>query len=68
MVRRRLAVAQEPVQVGREAINLRVSGGIAMYPDDGRDTDTLMRHSDAAMYSAKREGRTVVFHLARRRR
>ncbi len=68
MVLRRLAVAQEPVKVRGQEIKVGISAGIAMYPDDGRDADTLMRHADAAMYSAKREGRPLVFHLSRGRR
>ena len=67
MVRRRLAMAQEPMTSGRERIALRMSAGIAVYPDDGRDPDTLLRHADTAMYSAKREGRSLVFHSTDRR-
>jgi diguanylate cyclase (GGDEF)-like protein len=67
MVRRRLAIAQEPLIAGRHKIDVRVSAGIAIYPQDGRHADMLMRHSDAAMYSAKREGRSVVFHLTHRK-
>lgn len=55
VVRKRLIALHEPIAAGRRKIRIRVSAGIALYPDDGRDADTLMRHSDAAMYSAKRE-------------
>lgn len=38
---------------------LRVSGsiGIVVYPDDGLETDTLLKHADFAMYHAKEQGR-----------
>ncbi|HEV2140265.1 MAG TPA: diguanylate cyclase [Candidatus Dormibacteraeota bacterium] len=54
MVRKRLAVAQEPVNLEGQEIDVGVSAGIAMYPDDGQDPDTLMRRADRAMYSVKR--------------
>lgn len=31
--------------------------GIALFPDDGEDEDTLTRHADMAMYLAKEEGK-----------
>ena len=38
---------------------LRVTGsiGIVVYPDDGIDTDMLLKHADIAMYHAKEQGR-----------
>jgi diguanylate cyclase (GGDEF)-like protein/PAS domain S-box-containing protein len=54
MVRRRLALAQEPVSLDGETIEVGVSGGIALYPEDGQDPDTLMRRADRAMYAVKR--------------
>jgi diguanylate cyclase (GGDEF)-like protein len=34
--------------------------GIAMYPDDGTDYETLLKQSDIAMYQAKESGRNTV--------
>jgi diguanylate cyclase (GGDEF)-like protein/PAS domain S-box-containing protein len=41
---------------GREII-LTTSIGIAVYPDDGSDAATLLKHADTAMYHAKDLGR-----------
>ena len=41
---------------GREVV-LTASIGIAVYPDDGEDAATLLKHADTAMYHAKDKGR-----------
>lgn len=60
MVRKRLAVAQEPMTADGKEIDVGVSAGIAIYPEDGHDTDTLLRRADAAMYSIKRKHHRTV--------
>lgn len=37
--------------------NINVSGGIAIYPDDSKDEDELLRFTDIAMHSAKKAGK-----------
>ncbi|WP_018873378.1 diguanylate cyclase domain-containing protein [Thioalkalivibrio sp. ALJ16] len=53
----------EPVEVNREALNVGLSMGAAIWPEDGADADTLLQHADRAMYAAKAEGgsRIVLF-------
>lgn len=42
--------------IARHRIDVPVSAGMALYPDDGDDVDTLMRQADRALYAAKRDG------------
>jgi diguanylate cyclase (GGDEF)-like protein/PAS domain S-box-containing protein len=48
-----------PCTVEDQEIALGASVGIAVYPEDGNDADTLLRNADLAMYRAKQEGRST---------
>src|SRR6266851_5438036 len=50
-------VLQAPVRIATIDIHTSPSIGIAMYPDDGISMQALLAHADAAMYSAKQNGR-----------
>jgi diguanylate cyclase (GGDEF)-like protein len=50
------AIGQEYV-LGHHRLHVSTSIGISIFPDDGADIDTLMRHADLAMYHAKGAGR-----------
>ena len=47
----------EPFQIGANEVNITASIGIAVYPFDGTDLDTLLINADVAMYQAKNQGR-----------
>ncbi|WP_156953195.1 putative bifunctional diguanylate cyclase/phosphodiesterase, partial [Deinococcus frigens] len=49
-----------PFTVRGQQIQLSASIGISVYPDDGQDAETLLKHADAAMYQIKRSGRNGV--------
>jgi len=46
-----------PMLVGSQHLNTSCSIGISLYPADGKDSATLMKHADVAMYYAKENGR-----------
>ncbi|MEC5399217.1 EAL domain-containing protein [Uliginosibacterium sp. H1] len=48
-----------PVLIDQIELNVAVSIGIAAFPDDGNDVDTLLKHADVAMYGAKQAGRNT---------
>jgi len=47
----------QPVVVEERELTVTPSIGIAVFPDDGRDAEALIRNADAAMYHAKEMGR-----------
>jgi len=46
-----------PYQLQGKTVHSGASVGVAMFPSDGDDGSTLMRHADTAMYAAKSQGR-----------
>src|SRR5208283_5085105 len=48
---------RRPFLLQERAVTLTISIGIALYPDDGQDASTLLKHADTAMYHAKDSGR-----------
>jgi len=52
-----LEEVNKPIQLGSQTFNPRISIGIANFPGDGRDAQTLLKAADSAMYAAKQEGK-----------
>ena len=60
MAQRVLSALADPFMVdGHEAV-VSASVGVAVYPADGRDFDTLLANAESAMYQAKDAGRRCV--------
>ena len=55
--KRILDAISEPLFISGNKINISASIGIAIYPHDGTDADTLITNADSAMYLAKQQGR-----------
>ncbi len=58
-----IAALAAPFELGsrKQWVDIGTSIGVAIYPFDGRDADTLIKAADAAMYSAKQAGSRVCF-------
>lgn len=50
----------QPFKIENFLLNISCSIGIALYPQDGDDKNTLIKHADLAMYYAKSTGRNNV--------
>jgi diguanylate cyclase (GGDEF)-like protein/PAS domain S-box-containing protein len=49
----------KPLQIGARQLSVSASVGISLYPENAADIDTLIQQADAAMYNAKRAGRST---------
>ena len=59
---RLLKTLEEPVTAGGQSFFITASAGIAVYPYDGEDADTLIKNADMTMYVSKDEGKNR-FHI-----
>ena len=58
-----LDALREPFDIVGRKLRAGASIGVSVYPGDAEDTDTLLRHADNAMYTAKAAGgRRLAFH------
>lgn len=51
---------ERPLVSSKNTYHIGASVGMAIYPEDGGDIDTLLRNADIAMYQVKRQGRGFV--------
>ncbi|MEJ6003452.1 sensor domain-containing protein [Paucibacter soli] len=55
-----MELAAQPFQIEQHELAVTPSIGIALFPGDGDDFDTLCKCADTAMYRAKRDGRNAL--------
>jgi diguanylate cyclase (GGDEF)-like protein len=60
IMERILAEVAQPWVIKQGEFHVTCSIGVALYPDDGNDAQTLLKHADSAMYRAKDSGRNNV--------
>lgn len=53
-----------PIRINGQSFNISASIGIAVFPEDGRSTEDLLKHADIAMYRAKGNGGGYRFYRA----
>jgi diguanylate cyclase (GGDEF)-like protein len=56
LARRILSGLAHPIRIDGHEIFINASIGIAIFPFDGKDLETLLMHADTAMYKAKEQG------------
>jgi diguanylate cyclase (GGDEF)-like protein len=61
VVERVLRALHVPCEIFETAIEMTASIGVSVFPEDGLDTQSLLRRADAAMYQAKAGGGGFVF-------
>lgn len=56
-------VLRRPFTLGQDQVRVSGSLGVALWPHQAPDAETLMRHADLAMYEAKQQGRDRIRHF-----
>ena len=54
-----LTAASQPMKLNNHNLEITCSIGISIYPKDGKDSQTLLKNADAAMFRAKERGRNA---------
>ena len=52
-----MLIPKESFVIDNHTFHINMSVGISIYPDDDKNTDVLLKNSDAALYKAKENGR-----------
>lgn len=59
------SVLDQPFRVGDQEVRISVRAGLAVYPADGTDAETLFGHAEAALKNARHSGERYLFYAPR---
>lgn len=59
VVKRLIKAVRNIKYIKQHTVHTSLSIGVAIYPQDGDDASTLLKHADAAMYHAKSQGKNT---------
>ena len=51
-----------PFQIDGREVRIAAKAGLAVFPDDGKDADALVRNAEAALKRAKETGERYLFY------
>lgn len=57
LIQKLQSIVSKPIVIKGQELHVSMSIGIAIYPNDGNNTEELMKNADMAMYCVKEEGR-----------
>ncbi|MEJ5978333.1 EAL domain-containing protein [Novosphingobium sp. PS1R-30] len=60
LAKRMMEEIGRPIRIDGDRLEIAASMGIALYPEDGQDFDTLMQGADLALYRSKVNGRQQI--------
>ena len=62
---RAIAAVSKPYDIEDHVVDITISAGVSIYPDHGKETETLLKSADLALYAAKAEGKNS-YRIAKR--
>ena len=62
LARKIVKAFHHPFECGGQTLQITASIGMAVFPEDGTDEETLLKKADIALYLAKEEGRDTLRH------
>ena len=55
----------QPFELDGQEVRISTRAGLALYPGDGADAETLFKHAEAALKNAKRSGERYLYYAPR---